>query len=185
MNGSGSSSRCACPTTSSTGSSGGSVRSSQVFASSRESTCTSRSRSSASGRPASSNRSSARCATLPQGRPGDPSHAEPLSRDAERRHARPRGRRRAGGSARRGRPGEAGAISASTVAKAGPGCRTSRSRAAWRGAVGRGSGSEPAAPARLEPPLGTFVPSDAAAYLSRLHPGGARYEVLESVALGG
>src|SRR5262249_44391052 len=39
---------------------------------------------------------------------------------------------------------------------------------------------------RLEiPGMGTFVPSDAAAYLSRLHPGGARYEVLESVALGG
>jgi RNA 2',3'-cyclic 3'-phosphodiesterase len=39
---------------------------------------------------------------------------------------------------------------------------------------------------RLEPPpRRTFVPSDAAAYLSRLHPGGARYEVLESVALGG
>ena len=39
---------------------------------------------------------------------------------------------------------------------------------------------------RLEPQtVGTFVPSDAAAYLSRLHPGGARYEVLESVALGG
>jgi 2'-5' RNA ligase len=38
----------------------------------------------------------------------------------------------------------------------------------------------------LEPPAtGTFVPSDAAAYLSRLHPDGARYEVLESVALGG
>jgi 2'-5' RNA ligase len=42
--------------------------------------------------------------------------------------------------------------------------------------------------ARLRPDLpsvGTFVPSDAAAYLSRLHPDGARYEVLESVALGG
>jgi len=41
---------------------------------------------------------------------------------------------------------------------------------------------------RLQPALpsvGTFVPSDAAAYLSRLHPDGARYEVLESVALGG
>ena len=41
---------------------------------------------------------------------------------------------------------------------------------------------------RLQPELpsvGTFVPSDAAAYLSRLHPDGARYEVLESVALGG
>lgn len=39
---------------------------------------------------------------------------------------------------------------------------------------------------RPEPlPRRTFVPSDAAAYLSRLHPGGARYEVLESVALGG
>ena len=49
---------------------------------------------------------------------------------------------------------------------------------------------------RLEPPAlssaegGTFVPSDAAAFLSRLHPGpsrggGAQYAVLESVALGG
>ena len=41
-------------------------------------------------------------------------------------------------------------------------------------------------PPRLRPPLpetGTFVPSDAAAYLSRLHPAGARYEVLERVSL--
>jgi 2'-5' RNA ligase len=39
---------------------------------------------------------------------------------------------------------------------------------------------------RLDPPpMGTFVPSDAAAYLSRLHPGGAQYVVLESVRLGG
>jgi RNA 2',3'-cyclic 3'-phosphodiesterase len=41
---------------------------------------------------------------------------------------------------------------------------------------------------RLRPPLpetGTFVPSDAAAYLSRLHRAGARYEVLESIAVGG
>ena len=37
---------------------------------------------------------------------------------------------------------------------------------------------------RLEPAaMGTFVPSDAAAYLSRLRPGGAQYEVLESVDL--
>lgn len=37
-----------------------------------------------------------------------------------------------------------------------------------------------------EPPaVGTFVPSDAAAYLSRLHPRGAVYDVLESVAIGG
>jgi len=39
---------------------------------------------------------------------------------------------------------------------------------------------------RLDPPLpemGTFVPSGAAAYLSHLHPSGARYEVLESVSL--
>ncbi len=35
------------------------------------------------------------------------------------------------------------------------------------------------------PPVRTFVPSDAAAYLSRLHPRGAVYEVVESVALGG
>ncbi|HZD88002.1 MAG TPA: RNA 2',3'-cyclic phosphodiesterase [Gaiellaceae bacterium] len=34
------------------------------------------------------------------------------------------------------------------------------------------------------PPARTFVPSDAAAYLSRLRPGGAEYHVLESVALG-
>ena len=40
---------------------------------------------------------------------------------------------------------------------------------------------------RLEPPLPEvrpFVPSGAAALLSRLHPSGARYEVLESYALG-
>jgi RNA 2',3'-cyclic 3'-phosphodiesterase len=37
----------------------------------------------------------------------------------------------------------------------------------------------------VPPSMGTFVPSDAAAYLSRLHPDGARYEVLETVALGG
>jgi len=42
---------------------------------------------------------------------------------------------------------------------------------------------------RLRPPLDTIrtgvpiVPSDAAAFLSRLGPGGARYEVLETVAL--
>ncbi len=41
---------------------------------------------------------------------------------------------------------------------------------------------------RLDPPnMGTYVliPSDASAYLSRLRPGGAQYEVLETVALGG
>lgn len=41
---------------------------------------------------------------------------------------------------------------------------------------------------RLQPGLPavrTFVPSDAAAYLSRLRPSGAQYDVLESVALGG
>jgi 2'-5' RNA ligase len=39
---------------------------------------------------------------------------------------------------------------------------------------------------RPKPPvLEPFAPSDAAAYLSRLRPGGAQYEVLESVALGG
>jgi 2'-5' RNA ligase len=35
------------------------------------------------------------------------------------------------------------------------------------------------------PALEPFAPSDAAAYLSRLRPGGARYEVLESVEVGG
>jgi 2'-5' RNA ligase len=41
---------------------------------------------------------------------------------------------------------------------------------------------------RLRPPLPDlepFMPSDAAVYLSRLRPGGAQYEVLESVPLGG
>ena len=33
------------------------------------------------------------------------------------------------------------------------------------------------------PELGTFVPSDAAVYISLLQPGGVRYEVLESVRL--
>jgi 2'-5' RNA ligase len=35
------------------------------------------------------------------------------------------------------------------------------------------------------PPSRTFVPSDAAAYVSQLHAAGARYAVLKSVALGG
>jgi 2'-5' RNA ligase len=35
------------------------------------------------------------------------------------------------------------------------------------------------------PELGEVVPSDAAVYLSRLRPGGAQYEALETVALGG
>ena len=41
---------------------------------------------------------------------------------------------------------------------------------------------------KLEPPLpelGAFAPSGVAAFLSRLHPTGARYEVLESCSLGG
>jgi 2'-5' RNA ligase len=40
---------------------------------------------------------------------------------------------------------------------------------------------------RLGPPNGgpyVLIPSDASAYLSRLRPGGAQYEVLETVALG-
>jgi 2'-5' RNA ligase len=44
------------------------------------------------------------------------------------------------------------------------------------------------APPKLDPPapeLGTFSPSDAAVYISRLRPSGAQYEVLESVPLGG
>jgi 2'-5' RNA ligase len=43
-------------------------------------------------------------------------------------------------------------------------------------------------PPRLRPPLpdlGEVSPSEAAVYLSRLRPGGAQYEILESVALGG
>ena len=41
---------------------------------------------------------------------------------------------------------------------------------------------------RLRPPLpqlAPFAPSDAAAFLSRLHPSGARYEVLKTFRLGG
>ena len=41
---------------------------------------------------------------------------------------------------------------------------------------------------RLAPPppdVEPFAPSDAAVYLSRLRPGGAQYEVVESVVLGG
>jgi RNA 2',3'-cyclic 3'-phosphodiesterase len=44
----------------------------------------------------------------------------------------------------------------------------------------RRPGLRPALP-ELEP----FAPSDAAAFLSRLRPGGAQYEVLESMAVGG
>jgi 2'-5' RNA ligase len=43
-------------------------------------------------------------------------------------------------------------------------------------------------PPKLRPPLPElepFVPSGAAAFLSRLHPSGARYEVLQSFSLGG
>ena len=42
-------------------------------------------------------------------------------------------------------------------------------------------------PPGLRPPLpdvGTVVPSDAAVYISRLRPGGAQYEVLETAELG-
>ena len=41
---------------------------------------------------------------------------------------------------------------------------------------------------KLSPPLpelGEVAPSDAAVFISRLRPGGARYEVLEIVSLGG
>ena len=41
---------------------------------------------------------------------------------------------------------------------------------------------------RLRPPVpafGPFAPSDASVFISRLHPTGARYEVVESFALGG
>jgi 2'-5' RNA ligase len=43
-------------------------------------------------------------------------------------------------------------------------------------------------PPRLQPvlpDLGEVSPSEAAVYLSRLRPGGAQYEILESVELGG
>jgi RNA 2',3'-cyclic 3'-phosphodiesterase len=37
----------------------------------------------------------------------------------------------------------------------------------------------------LQAELGTFAPSEAAAFVSRLHPSGARYEILEKCRLGG
>jgi RNA 2',3'-cyclic 3'-phosphodiesterase len=43
-------------------------------------------------------------------------------------------------------------------------------------------------PPRLDPPLhdlAAFAPSEAAAFLSRLHPSGARYEILDTCTLGG
>ena len=43
-------------------------------------------------------------------------------------------------------------------------------------------------PPKLAPPvpqLGSFSPSDAAVYISRLRPSGAQYDVLETAALGG
>jgi len=43
---------------------------------------------------------------------------------------------------------------------------------------------EPSALKPKLPDMGTVVPSDAAVYISRLRPGGAEYEVLESVELG-
>ncbi len=42
-----------------------------------------------------------------------------------------------------------------------------------------------AAQRRPLPDLGEVVPSDAAVMISRLRPGGAQYEVFESVSLGG
>src|SRR3972149_224183 len=44
------------------------------------------------------------------------------------------------------------------------------------------------APPHLSPPLpsvGRFAPSEAAAFLSRLHPSGARYEGLDRASVGG
>ena len=76
------------------------------------------------------------------------------------------------GDAARGRRCTSGSRrSASTGARRARGCRTSPCCAS---ASGRGCD-------RRSPSSGAFVPSDAAAYLSRLHPAGARYEVLESV----
>ena len=65
---------------------------------------------------------------------------------------------------------------ASTAASGGRGCRTSPC-SRFR--------EPPAAARRRCPELGPFSPSDAAVYSSVLRPGGAEYEVLETVALGG
>ena len=127
------------------------------------------------GRPAARarRRSSARCAT--RAAAGGRIALEPvrLAGDPERRDGRPARPRRRGEP--RSRDGSMGGSrrSASTVPRLGRGCRMSPCSAS---ASVRGS-------TRRCPETGTFVPSDAAAYLSRLHPSGARYEVLERVSL--
>ena len=101
-------------------------------------------------------------------------HTRAVPRDAKRRHARHGRRRRRGGSARRRRPGTAGAAR-----------RLRRESRPWLPHLTVARWRERPRLRPEPPPRRTFVPSDAAAYLSRLHPDGARYEVLESVALGG
>ena len=99
--------------------------------------------------------------------------ARALPRDALGRDARPR---TIPAAARRRSPSACSSVSsasASTSASAAAGCRTSPccASASARGSTLRCPRSAP------------FAPSGAAAFLSRLHPSGARYEVLESCSL--
>ncbi len=141
----------------------------------RGSTSTSRSPSSAAGRPAELAGDRRRAARRPS-----------RSRGADRRSSR-----RA--SARRG---ASGCSSSTTQAARATRARRPTCTRGSRRSASTGRESRPWLPhvtvlrfrerPRLDPPLpetGTFVPSDAAAYLSRLHPTGARYEVLERVSL--
>ena len=146
----------------------------QASGGSRPSTCTSRSPFSGTGPWASSTRSSARC-----GRrlPGPFRHgsrcavttrrgASECSRSTTRRAGLPLS------------PRISRAVSRSSLVY-------ERERRRWLPHVTvlrfrRRPGLRPALPE-----LAPFVPSDAAAYLSRLRPGGAQYEVLEAVPVGG
>ncbi len=60
-----------------------------------------------------------------------------------------------------------------------------RERRAWLPHVTVARFRRPPRLAPALPDLGQVMPSEAAVYLSRLRPGGAQYEILESVALGG
>src|SRR3954447_16800598 len=174
MNGSGSSSRCVYLTTSSTKSSAGSGTTYVTSVRFGASTCTSRSPSSVAGRRGSSRRSSAR---FPRPRPGRARSGSRLLATARRgASACSSSRTTVGVRARLAGEVQERLKRLSVYRREGRPWLPHLTVARWR--------ERPRL--RLEPPPArTFVPSDAAAYLSRLHPAGARYEVLESVALGG
>ena len=179
MNASGSSAPFGSRTTPSTGWSSGSASALGGVAGSapsRARTSTSRSRSSAPGPAASVDAVADGSGPRPRGVEPPLLRVRALPRDAERRHARLR---------RRGRPRDARSRDDCTAGWSSS-ASTSRERRAWLPHVTVAPLPRAAAAAAERcPDLGPVVPSDAAVYLSRLRPGGAQYEVLESVALGG